>query len=99
MEYGSSLDVEILERSKSNRIVSLKINDVVFTGREVYSKLGLRSYDFEFVLVGNNVEINAKGYGHGVGMSQEGANAMAKSGATCEEIIKYYYSGVEVFEQ
>ena len=80
LEYSGELKVEVLERSTSNRIVSLKINGIEFKGRDVYNKLGLRSCDFEFVLVGNNVEIKTKGYGHGVGMSQYGAHGMAKEG-------------------
>ena len=45
-----------------------------------------------------DVEINCKGYGHGVGMSQWGANVMAKQGKTYDEILKHYYSGVEIWE-
>lgn len=96
LEYSSSLNVVILERSKSNRIVSLKINDVLFSGGDVYRKLGLRSYDFEFVLVGNNVEINTKGYGHGVGMSQYGAQGMAMEGFNYRGILEHYYVGVKL---
>lgn len=93
LSYDKELNVEILERSVSNRIVSLKINGVEFTGRDVYNKLGLRSCDFEFVLVGNNVEIKTKGYGHGVGMSQYGAQGMAKEGYDYQEILAHYYVG------
>lgn len=96
LEYNSELDVEVLERSDSNRIVKLKINSVEFTGRDVYNKLGLRSCDFEFVLIGNNVEINTKGYGHGVGMSQYGAHGMAKEGYSYKEILEHYYTGVSL---
>jgi stage II sporulation protein D len=92
LEYNKKLNVEILERSTSNRIVKLKINGVEFTGKDIYNKLGLRSYDFELILVGNNVEINTKGYGHGVGMSQYGAHGMAKKGYNYVEILKHYYT-------
>ena len=96
LEYSGELKVEVLERSTSNRIVSLKINGIEFKGRDVYNKLGLRSCDFEFVLVGNNVEIKTKGYGHGVGMSQYGAHGMAKEGYSYKEILKHYYVGTEL---
>lgn len=96
LEYSGELEVEVLERSTSNRIVSLKINGIEFKGRDVYNKLGLRSCDFEFVLVGNNVEIKTKGYGHGVGMSQYGAHGMAKEGYSYKEILKHYYVGTEL---
>lgn len=96
LDYSEELEVEILERSASNRVVKLKINGTEFMGRDVYKKLGLRSCDFEFVLVGNNVEIKTKGYGHGVGMSQYGAHGMAKAGYDYREILKHYYVGVEL---
>lgn len=93
LEYDKELDVEVLERSDSNRIVRLKINETEFRGRDLYNKLGLRSCDFELVLVGSNVEIKTKGYGHGVGMSQYGAHGMAKSGYNYQEILAHYYVG------
>lgn len=96
LEYDVDLEVEVLERSDSNRVVRLKINGVEFTGRDVYNKLGLRSCDFEFVQVGNNVEINTKGYGHGVGLSQYGAHGMAKEGYSYKEILEHYYVGTEL---
>jgi len=96
LKYSSDLKVEVLEKSNSNRIIRLKINGVEFKARDVYSKLGLRSYDFEFILVGNNIEINTKGYGHGVGMSQYGAQGMAKEGYKYNEILEHYYTDVEI---
>lgn len=96
LEYDKELNVEVLERSSSNRIVRLKINGIEFKGRDVYHKLGLRSCDFEFVLVGNNVEIKTKGYGHGVGMSQYGAQGMAKGGYDYQEILSHYYVGTNL---
>ena len=96
LEYNKNLVVEVLERSSSNRIVRLKINGTEFTGRDVYVKLSLRSCDFEFVLVGSNVEIKTKGYGHGVGMSQYGAYGMAKEGYNYQEILAHYYVGTEL---
>lgn len=93
LEYDKKLEVKVLERSASNRIVKLLINEKEFKGRDVYNKLGLRSCDFEFVLVGSNVEIKTKGYGHGVGMSQYGAHGMAKNGYSYQEILAHYYVG------
>lgn len=93
LKYNKSLEVKILERSASNRIVRLTINEKEFTGREVYNKLGLRSCDFSMEVVGSNVEISTKGYGHGVGMSQYGAQGMAKEGYSYQEILSHYYMG------
>lgn len=96
VEYNKELRVEILEKSDSNRVVRLKINGVEFKGRDVYTKLGLRSCDFEFIQVGSNVEINTKGYGHGVGLSQYGALGMAKEGYNYKEILEHYYVGAKL---
>ena len=96
LEYNKELNVEILEKSDSNRVVRLKINGVEFKGRDVYTKLGLRSCDFEFIQVGNNVEINTKGYGHGVGLSQYGALGMAREGYNYKDILSYYYVGTSL---
>ena len=94
LEYQVKLNFIVLERSASNRVVRLKINDKEFSGREVYDKLGLRSCDFSFEQVGSNVIISTKGYGHGVGMSQYGAEGMAKKGYDYKSILSHYYTGV-----
>lgn len=91
LPYNKNLNVEILKRSSTNRILLLKINNQEFKGTELYSKLLLRSTDFTITLLGDNVKITTKGYGHGVGMSQYGALGMAKKGYTYEEILKHYY--------
>ena len=96
LEYNKELKVEVLEKSDSNRVVRLNINGVEFNGRDVYTKLGLRSCDFEFIQVGSNVEINTKGYGHGVGLSQYGALGMAKEGYNYKEILEHYYVGAKL---
>lgn len=91
LPYNKNLNVEILKRSSTNRILLLKINNQEFKGTNLYSKLSLRSTDFTITLLGDNVKITTKGYGHGVGMSQYGALGMAKKGYTYEEILKHYY--------
>lgn len=96
MKYSKDLKVEVLERSSSNRIVRLKINDKEFNGRDIYNKLKLRSCDFEFIQIGSNVEIKTKGYGHGVGMSQYGAHGMAKKGYNYKEILVHYYTNTDL---
>ena len=60
--------------------------------------LGLKSTNFTFSIDGENVTFSVTGYGHGVGMSQTGADALAKTGATYEEIIKHFYTNVEIVE-
>lgn len=67
-----------------------------FSGREVREKLQLRSSDFTIEQKNDYLIFTTKGNGHGVGMSQYGANGMAKEGKTYEDIVKYYYKDVEV---
>ena len=96
LKYQKKLTVEILERSDTNRILKLKINNQEFSGRTLYEKLGLRSTDFEIIQNNSNVEIKTKGYGHGVGMSQYGAQGMALKGYKYDEILKHYYTGTKI---
>lgn len=87
---------EILERTKSKRVKKVSINGKIFSGREIREKLQLPSTDFTWRKAGNEIVIETKGWGHGVGMSQYGANGMAKEGKTYEEIVRYYYQNVEI---
>lgn len=96
LPYNKNLNIEIIKRSSTNRILLLKINNVEFKGTDVYNKLSLKSTDFEIELYGDNLKITTKGYGHGVGMSQYGALGMAKEGYTYEEILKHYYKDTKV---
>lgn len=84
-----------LIRNKSNRVSNIKIESKSFTGIEFRNLLSLRSTDFSINLK-EKVEITTRGYGHGVGLSQYGANEMAKVGYTYDQIIKHYYTGVVI---
>lgn len=96
MEYNDNLNFEVLEKSSTNRVVKVKINGEVIMASDIYSKLGLKSYDFSLKQVGNKVVINTCGYGHGVGMSQYGAEGMAKEGYSYQDILKHYYNGIVI---
>ena len=84
------------ERYENNYVKQINIGGISFTGREVREKLGLRSSCFRFEEINGNVFVYTQGYGHGVGMSQYGANEMAKEGKSYIEILKHYYTGVEI---
>lgn len=94
--YNKNLNIEILKRSTTNRILLLKINNIEFKGTDIYNKLSLKSTDFTIELLGDTIKISTKGYGHGVGMSQYGALGMAKAGYTYEEILKHYYQNTNL---
>ncbi|WP_042143821.1 stage II sporulation protein D [Paucisalibacillus sp. EB02] len=83
-------------RTDSKRIGELNLEGNKFTGREVREKLKLRSNDFTIKQKDNYLIFTTKGNGHGVGMSQYGANGMAKEGKTYQDIVKYYYKDVEI---
>jgi stage II sporulation protein D len=89
-------EIEVLERSESGRVLKVSVAGKEFTGREMREKLGLASNDFTWEISGETILFTTKGFGHGVGMSQWGANGMAKEGKTAEEILRHYYSGVEL---
>lgn len=99
LEYKSELSFNVLERSDTNRIIKLEINGNMLNATDVYNKLGLRSTDFNLTQVGTNVVIDTKGYGHGVGMSQYGANGMANAGYNYKQILKHYYTGISIVKK
>lgn len=96
LEYSDIFDYKVLKRSSTNRIISLNINGVEFSGRALYDRLGLKSTDFSLRKEDNNIIINTIGYGHGVGMSQYGAQGMASEGYTYDQILSYYYIGTSI---
>ena len=88
----------ILSRTETGRVASVNINGKEKSGREVRESLGLDSSDFQWQRQGNEVIIQTKGWGHGVGMSQYGANGMALEGKNYDEIVKYYYQDISIQE-
>ncbi len=93
---SSEIVVKVLESTKAGRVKSIQINGKKYTGKEVVSLLKLKSANFSVEESNHIVTITTKGYGHGVGMSQYGAEGMAKEGYTYDQIIKHYYTGVEI---
>ena len=83
-------------KSESGRVAKIIINDKEYTGVLFRNTLGLRSTDFTIDILDNGVNITTKGYGHGVGMSQYGANGMAKNGYLYQNILKHYYPGIDI---
>ena len=67
-----------------------------YKGTELRKLLGLRSTSFSITCVGDSITVTTKGYGHRVGMSQYGADAMALNGSTYEEILAHYYVGTKI---
>ncbi|MBF8982463.1 stage II sporulation protein D [Lutibacter sp. B2] len=86
--------IEEIIRDEQGRIRSMKIGGKKLKGAEVMKLLGLNSTRFGWKPIAFRIE--TKGEGHGLGLCQYGANEMAKEGKTAEEILKYYFTGVEI---
>lgn len=96
IDFSNVDDIKILGYTESNRVKTVRFGNHELAGVDVRTLLGLKSTNFEIIREGNNVKFSVKGYGHGVGMSQTGADSMAKQGSSADEIIKHFYTGVEI---
>ncbi|MFD2922951.1 stage II sporulation protein D [Halobacillus naozhouensis] len=100
----SSLGVDImptlsnmeLTKTEGGRVDQITIGSETFSGRQIREEFNLQSSDFTMEVKNNHVIFTTQGYGHGVGMSQYGANGMAKAGKTYKEIIHHYYQNTEI---
>ena len=88
--------IKILDYTEAGRVKTIKIGNKDFAATELRMLLGLKSTNFTYVINENNIIFSVIGYGHGVGLSQTGADSMAKKGCKAEEIIKHFYTGVEI---
>jgi stage II sporulation protein D len=87
--------IKVLSKTKGGKINIIMINNKKFTGKNIVKIFNLRTTNFT-INVDSKVIITSHGYGHGVGMSQYGAEGMARVGYKYDEILKYYYTGVEI---
>ena len=99
IDFNNNDDLKILEYTDSGRVKTVKFGNHELSGTETRSLLDLRSTNFEMIKEDENIKFSVKGYGHGVGMSQTGADSLAKEGKNCEDIIKHFYIGVEIIEE
>lgn len=102
-EVENTLDVNIsgdkpftISHTDSGRVDTIDLGDKTLSGREVREALGLRSSDFAIEQKDDHFIFKTKGFGHGIGMSQYGANGMAKEGKTYQDIITHYYYDVTI---
>ena len=103
-DLGVSIDskadlTEIIGKPKTTKagtVLTIKINSKEVTGSNMRTAFSLRSPAFKITTTEDEVTFNVSGYGHGVGMSQYGADYMARQGSTYDEILKHYYKGVEI---
>ena len=89
--------IKILEYSAGGRIMNIKVGNLILKGTDIRRIFNLKSTNIKFEMKDKDtLLLTTYGNGHGVGMSQWGANYLAKNGGSCEEIIKHYYKGVEL---
>jgi stage II sporulation protein D len=93
---SGNLPMRVIERSDGHRIMRIQVGDKILSGREVRERLGLASTQFTWRSIGDAIEFTIYGSGHGVGMSQWGAEEMAKEGKGAQEILTHYYKGVSI---
>ena len=96
IDFSKEDCIKIKECTEGNRVKTVQIGNLELSGVEVRTLLGLRSANFKVTIEKDNIIFEVTGYGHGVGMSQTGADAMAKEGKNAEEIIKHFYTNIEI---
>lgn len=96
VSLSSVSQIQINSRTSGDRVDQVTVCGKSFTGVKIRMLLGLRSADFKVSQSGNNIVFTTKGFGHGVGMSQYGANGMAKEGKNYSQILKHYFTGIQI---
>lgn len=88
--------IKNIQYTQGGGIASITIADQTYSGTQIRQKLGLRSTAFVITITGNSVTVTTKGFGHRVGMSQYGAEAMAVQGSDYQQILYHYYLGTQL---
>ena len=96
IDFDDSESIKILEYTDSQRVKTIKFGNHELSGVEARTILGLKSTNFEIIKENEKIKFTVKGYGHGVGMSQTGADTMAKQGSNYSDIIHHFYTDVEI---
>jgi len=91
-----ALTISNVKRADNHYVREITIGGKTFTGREVFNKLNLKSTDFTITINGDSIAIQTLGFGHGVGMSQYGAQGMALNGYTYSDILTHYYQNTKI---
>lgn len=96
IDFNEKESIKILEYTESGRVKNVRFGNTEIAGTKVRSMLNLKSTNFSIRIENDNIIFTVIGYGHGVGMSQTGADSMAKQGKNYEEILKHFYTGIEI---
>ena len=88
--------IKVLERTNAGSVKTIQIGDKKLSGRNIRTLFGLNSSNFDIGFENDTVVFKVKGYGHGVGMSQWGAEGMAQKNYKYYDILCHYYTGIEI---
>lgn len=92
----NALKVKSVDMTDGGRVNRIKIGQYEFSGQQIRQAYNLKSTDFSLTFDKNNAHFEVKGYGHGVGLSQWGANEMGKRGSNYISIVKHYFTGTKL---
>ena len=95
-KLGDVSDIKITKRTDAGYVTEVQVDEYTISGQQMRDLFQLRSTHFDITAVSGGFLFTNRGHGHGVGMSQHGANAMAQAGHTYEDILKHYYQGTEL---
>ena len=96
LDINSALNITDIKRTSTGRVKTINVNGTTYKGTKIRSAFNLKSTSFIIKQLEDKIIFEVTGYGHGVGMSQYGANGMAKEGYTYDEILKHYYKNSEI---
>lgn len=97
IDFKKEDSIKILEYTEGDRVKTIQLGNKKISGVEARTIFGLKSSNFTIKKQKNNkYTFEVKGYGHGVGMSQTGADSLAKQGKNAKEIIEHFYTNVEI---
>ena len=95
-EQNVRTSVELVDIFETGRVKTVRLGDIDIVGKKLRNVFDLQSAMFTMETTDTGFVFHVKGYGHGVGLSQNGANGYAKHGYTYDQILKHYYTGVEI---
>lgn len=98
IDFSKEKCIEVKEYTEGNRVKVIQVGNLSLSGVEMRTLFGLRSANFKITIQNEDIIFEVIGYGHGVGMSQTGADSLAKQGKNYEEIIHHFYTGVEIVD-
>ena len=88
--------ITVIDRTEAGSVKNIKVGRITMTGGKFRTMLSLKSSNFKIKFNSSSVEVDCSGYGHDVGMSQYGADAMAKKGESYVDILTHYYQGTKI---